>query len=41
MREDPILYPPPDVLARAQWFESMPASAQRLRDRAWTEIKTS
>ena len=41
MREDPILYPSPGVLARGQWFEAMPASAQRLRDRVWTEIKTS
>ncbi len=41
MREDAILYPPPDVLARGQWFEAIPATAQRLRDRVWTEIKAS
>lgn len=39
--EDPILYPPPEVLARGEWFEAMPASGQRLRDRIWTEIKSA
>lgn len=41
LRDNPALYPPPDVLARGQWFESMPATAQRLRDRLWTEIKSA
>lgn len=41
VREDPILYPPPDVLARGEWFAAMPAAAQRLRDRIWTEIKSA
>ncbi|MBS1876280.1 MAG: spermidine/putrescine ABC transporter substrate-binding protein [Acidobacteria bacterium] len=40
-REDPILYPPPDVAARGEWYRSLPAAGQRLRDRAWTEIKSS
>jgi spermidine/putrescine transport system substrate-binding protein len=35
------LYPPPEVLARGEWFSAMPAGAQRLRDRLWTEIKSS
>jgi spermidine/putrescine transport system substrate-binding protein len=35
------LYPPPDVLARGEWFTALPAAAQRLRDRLWTEIKSS
>lgn len=35
------LYPAPDVLARGEWFEALPAGAQRLRDRLWTEIKSS
>ncbi len=41
VREDAILYPPAEVLARGEWFQSMPASAQRLRDRLWTEIKAA
>ncbi len=41
MRADPILYPPPDVLARGEWFEAMPVIGQRLRDRIWTEIKSA
>ncbi|MEK7404541.1 MAG: spermidine/putrescine ABC transporter substrate-binding protein [Acidobacteriota bacterium] len=41
LRNNPVLYPPPEVLARGQWFEPMPAAAQRLRDRLWTEIKSA
>jgi spermidine/putrescine transport system substrate-binding protein len=41
LREDPILYPPPETLARGEWFEAMPAAGQRLRDRIWTEIKSA
>lgn len=41
IRSDPVLYPPDAVLARGEWFEPMPATAQRLRDRIWTEIKSS
>ncbi|MGH9673337.1 MAG: extracellular solute-binding protein, partial [Bryobacteraceae bacterium] len=36
-----VLYPPPEVLARGEWLEALPSSAQRLRDRYWTEIKSS
>jgi spermidine/putrescine-binding protein len=39
-RENPTLYPPPEVMARAEWFETMTPEAQRLRDRLWTEIKS-
>jgi spermidine/putrescine transport system substrate-binding protein len=35
------LYPPPEVLSRGEWFEPLPAASQRLRDRLWTEIKSS
>lgn len=35
------LYPKPETLARGEWFETMPAPAQRLRDRLWTEIKSA
>lgn len=41
LRENPILYPPPDVLVRGEWFRPLPQAAQRLRDRYWTEIKSS
>ena len=41
IRENPVLYPPPDVLARGEWFESQPLASQKLRDRLWTEIKSS
>lgn len=39
-RENPTLYPPPEVMARAEWFETMTPAVQRLRDRLWTEIKS-
>jgi spermidine/putrescine transport system substrate-binding protein len=41
VRNNPTLYPPPEVLARGEWFRPMPAAAQRLRDRLWTEIKSA
>lgn len=41
IREDPVMYPPPEVLARGEWFEAQPAASQKLRDRLWTEIKNS
>jgi spermidine/putrescine transport system substrate-binding protein len=37
----PVLYPPADVLARGEWFEPIPAEAQRLRSRLWTELKSA
>ncbi|MCX6597309.1 MAG: spermidine/putrescine ABC transporter substrate-binding protein [Acidobacteria bacterium] len=41
VRDSPIYYPPADVLARGEWFTPVPAAAQRLRDRLWTEIKSA
>ena len=41
IRQDPVLYPPPEVLARGEWFEAQPVASQKLRDRLWTEIKNS
>jgi spermidine/putrescine transport system substrate-binding protein len=41
VRENPVLYPPAEVLARAEWFEAPSAASQKLRDRLWTEIKSS
>jgi spermidine/putrescine transport system substrate-binding protein len=40
LRSDPVLYPPPEILARGEWFAPQSAASQRLRDRLWTEIKT-
>ena len=40
-RDNPVLYPPPEILARADWLEPQSAPAQRLRDRLWTEIKSA
>jgi spermidine/putrescine transport system substrate-binding protein len=41
VRENPVLYPSRETLARGEWFEAQPAASQRLRDRLWTEIKSS
>ena len=41
VRDNPTLYPPAETLARAEWFAPLPAAAQRLRDRYWTEIKSA
>lgn len=41
IRESPILYPDEQTLSRGEWFEPLSSQAQRLRDRIWTEIKSS
>ena len=41
LRENPVLYPSAEVLARGEWFEPVPSAAQKLRDRLWTEIKSA
>jgi spermidine/putrescine transport system substrate-binding protein len=41
VRENPVLYPPSETLARGEWFEAQSAPSQKLRDRLWTEIKSS
>ena len=41
LRSNPVLYPPPEIAARGEWFKALPPQAQRLRDRFWTEIKAS
>ncbi|PYT25960.1 MAG: ABC transporter substrate-binding protein [Acidobacteria bacterium] len=41
IRTSPALYPPPAVLERGEWPGTLPASAQRLRDRIWTEVKAA
>jgi spermidine/putrescine transport system substrate-binding protein len=41
IREDPVLYPAPEIYAKAEWFEPQTVASQRLRDRLWTEIKSA
>lgn len=41
VRNNPVLYPDAGTLQRGEWFAAMPAKAQRLRDRIWTEIKSA
>ena len=41
LRDNPVLYPAPETLARGEWFEAQSAASQRLRDRLWTEIKSA
>jgi spermidine/putrescine transport system substrate-binding protein len=41
VRENAVLYPPPETLARGEWFQSQPPASQKLRDRLWTEIKSA
>lgn len=41
MAANPVLYPTAEVLTRGEWFSALPPSAQRLRDRYWTEIKSA
>lgn len=41
LRDNQVLYPPPEVLVRGEWFRALDAANQRLRDRYWTEIKSA
>lgn len=41
VRNNPTLYPPPEIFARGEWPPPTPPAAQRLRDRLWTEVKSS
>lgn len=41
VRENPVLYPPSETLARGEWFQPQTAASQKLRDRLWTEIKSA
>lgn len=40
-RNSPALYPSPEVLERGEWAQALPPSAQKLKDRIWTEVKSS
>ena len=37
----PTLFPPAEILSRGEWAEASTAAVQRLRDRLWTEVKSS
>lgn len=41
VRNNPTLYPPAEILKRGEWLVPLPPATQRLRDRLWTEIKSS
>ncbi len=41
VRENPELYPPAETLTRGEWFQPQSASSQKVRDRLWTQIKSS
>ncbi len=41
IRANPVLYPDAPTLARGEWTVALPPATQRLRDRYWTEIKSS
>ena len=40
IRKDPGIYPPPEVMAKLNSAQVLPATAQRLRVRAWTRVKS-
>jgi spermidine/putrescine-binding protein len=40
-RNNPTLYPTQDIYRKGEWPRTLPPSAQRLRDRIWTEIKSA
>jgi spermidine/putrescine transport system substrate-binding protein len=41
VRNNPVLYPPPEIFNRGEWPQTLPPATQRLRDRLWTEIKSA
>lgn len=41
MRAWPTLYPSPETQERGEWMTTSALSVQRLRDRLWTELKSS
>ena len=40
-RDNPTLYPAPEIVALGEWAKTVDPAAQRLRDRIWTEIKSA
>ncbi len=41
VRDNPTLYPPPQIIRRGEWPRTNPPAVQRLIDRIWTEIKAA
>lgn len=41
LRDHPVLYPDDTTLSRGEWFAPLSGETQKLRDRLWTEIKSS
>ena len=41
LKDNPVLYPPQDVMDLGEWALTSPPEIQRLRDRLWTEIKSA
>ena len=41
IRNNKTLYPPPEVMERGEWSLATSPEIQRLRDRLWTEVKSS
>jgi len=41
LRDHPVLYPDETTLQRGEWFAPLSGEAQKLRDRLWTEIKST
>ena len=40
-RDNPVLYPSAEIIARGEWAQTLDPANQRLRDRLWTEIKSA
>ena len=40
-RDNPTLYPTTEIYKKGEWPRTLPPAAQKLRDRIWTEIKSS
>jgi spermidine/putrescine transport system substrate-binding protein len=40
-RDNPVLFPSAEVVARGEWAKTVDPGSQRLRDRLWTEIKSA
>ena len=41
VRNDPVLYPAAEVLNRGEWLQPQSTASQRLRDRLWTQMKST
>ena len=39
LKESQALYPQGEIAARGEYFATLPAATQQLRDRVWTEVK--